>query len=77
MKNACSAAAAEGGSFVVSARPGLPPSPDAPLLAFDRGAAAGIVRTTPEMEQAARVALAGEYRARGCKHARGLPFETL
>ena len=71
LRNACSAASGEGGSFVVSTRPGLPISPDAPLTAFAGAVtAAGIANATPASHAAARVALAGEYRARGCGRAR-------
>jgi hypothetical protein len=71
MRDACSAASTEGGSFVVSTHPGLPASPDALLAAFDAGGPpAGVVQATPARQQAARVALAQEYRARGCARAR-------
>jgi hypothetical protein len=56
---------------VVAAHPGLPASPDSLLTAFDSGgAAASIGQATPADQAAARVALADEYRARGCTRAR-------
>jgi hypothetical protein len=56
---------------VVSTHPGLPASPDALLVAFDAGGPpAGVAQAAPAREQAARVALAREYRARGCARAR-------
>jgi hypothetical protein len=72
MRNACSAASSEGGSFVVSTRAGLPPSPDAPLTAFAGAAtAASIANATASSQAAVRVAQAGEFRARGCGRAQG------
>lgn len=72
MRTACSAAVAEGGSFVVSARhPGLPASPDALLAAFDSvDGAAAVSGTAPASQAAARVAIADPHRARGCSRAR-------
>jgi hypothetical protein len=70
MKSACSAASAEGGSFVVAARPGLPVSPDALLAAFEeRTTQAGIAAVSASAAEMARVALAGETGARGCRRA--------
>jgi large exoprotein involved in heme utilization and adhesion len=71
MKNACSAATAEGGSFVVAAHPGLPPSPDALLAAFDAAVpGAGVAPATPAGQAAARVAQARAFPAQGCPRAR-------
>jgi filamentous hemagglutinin family protein len=72
MRSACSAATAEGGSFVVVARPGLPVSPDGPLAAFDeRTTEAGTAAVPASAVQLARMALAreGEIRASGCRRA--------
>ena len=71
LKNACSATSAEGGSFVVSTRPALPMSPDAPLTAFAGAVtAAGSANARPASQVAASVVLAGENRARGCGRTR-------
>ena len=68
MKSACSAATAEGGSFVVAARPGLPVSPDALLAAFDeRTTGMGAAAVPASAARAARVALAGTVRAGACR----------
>jgi large exoprotein involved in heme utilization and adhesion len=63
MRNACSAATAEGGSFVVSARPGLPVSPDALLAAFDERTTQTAAATADSGAPAPRVAVAGALRA--------------
>jgi hypothetical protein len=71
MKNACSAATAEGGSFVVATHAGLPASPDALLAAFDAGGTgAGAVQATPAGRAAARVAQARAFPTQGCPRAR-------
>ena len=70
MRSACSAATAEGGSFVVSGRPpGLPIHPDGLLAAFDTiGGAAAIARPGTVIPAATSVASA--YRTGSCSRAR-------
>jgi hypothetical protein len=68
MKSACSAATAAGAIFVVSARAGLPVSPDALLAAFDeRTTQAGVAALPASAAPAVRVALVAEERARACR----------
>jgi hypothetical protein len=72
MRTACSAATAEGGSFVVSGRPpGLPIHPDGLLAAFDTvGGPAAVAKPGAASGAAARVAVVDPYRALGCSRVR-------
>jgi hypothetical protein len=75
MRNACSAATAEGGSFVVGARPGLPVAPDSLLAAFDGRTTQTAAGAAPASSiEADRVAMAPDAFHLACRR---VPEEVL